>query len=182
MACSVLSIILVHKEKDSESKNNAVKTKTESSSKQEFKNCDKPKIIDLPSIEIMTYTLSRAMFHQGIRVPLKFEGVVDMDISMKNADVILNTNNVSFEPPPLKIWRVIFSYKGKPVFEYGRGVRSNLKIHYSHALRFLITMWLSGRKSRKAKKQATLDACQDLAQNPPEKIEIMQNKENTDNK
>jgi hypothetical protein len=170
-----------HKESTSESKNSHAQTSTEPLSEHVDQTCDTPKIIDLPSIEIMTYTLSRALFRRGLRVPLKFEGVVDMDISMKNADVILNTNEVSFEPPPLKIWRIIFSYKGKPVFEYGRGVKSNLKIHYPHALVFLISMWLGGRKLRKARKQAVLDACQDLAQNPPKKIEKMQKKETTDN-
>jgi hypothetical protein len=155
-----------HKENKVESNNNSTNEPAESTKNQKSQSCDTSKLIDLPSLEIITYTLSRAIFRRGLRVPLKFEGVIDMDISMKDADIILNTNNVSFEPPPLKIWRIIFSYKGKPVFEYGRSVKSNLKIYYKNALIFLIAMWIGGRKLRKAKKQAVLDACQDLANNP----------------
>jgi hypothetical protein len=169
-----------HKKNDSESKNKTLQTSTEPSNEQKEHSSNIHKMIDLPTIEIMTYTLSRALFRRGLRVPLKFEGVVDMDISVKDADVIFNTNNISFEPPPLKIWRLIFSYKGKPVFEYGRGVKSNLKIYYKHALVFLLSMWLGGRKLRKARKQAVLDACEDLAQNPPTKIETIQKKETND--
>ena len=60
--------------------------------------------------------------------------------------------------------------------KYGRGVKNNLKIYYRYALVFLITMWIGGRKIRKARKQAMLDACQDLADNPPEKIQEIKNR------
>lgn len=170
-----------HKQNDFGSKNDTEEIPTKPPIENNVKNCETSRIIDLSSIEVMTYTLSRALFRRGLLVPLKFEGVVDMDVSLKDADVILNTNNVSFEPPPLKIWRIIFSYKGKPVFEYGRGVKSNLKIHYRNALIFIIAMWVGGRKLRKARKQAVLDACQDLAQNPPKKIQTIEKKESHDN-
>jgi len=129
------------------------------------------RVIDLSTVELMAYTLTRAIFHQGVWVPIYMEGVVDMDIAVKDTDIIVNTNNVAFEPPPLQIWHIIFSYKGKPVMEYGRGVKNNLKIHYSRAVIFLMAVWLGGRKKRKAREKATLNACMDLAKNPPEKIE-----------
>jgi hypothetical protein len=137
------------------------------------------RIIDVSTIELMAYTLSRALFHQGVRVPLYIKGAVDMDIAVKDTQVIVNTNDVSFEPPPLQIWHIIFTYKGKPVLEYGHGVKNTMKIHHGHAILFLMAMWLGSRKRRKAREKATLDACMDLAKNPPEKIEKMDEKKNT---
>jgi hypothetical protein len=137
-------------------------------------------LIDTSTIELMMYTLSRALFRQGVRVPVYMKGVVDMDIQVKDTDIILNTNDVSFEPPPLQIWHIIFSYKGKPVLEYGRGVKNTIKIHHARALLFVLAMWAGGRKRRKTREKATLDACEDLAENPPEKIEKMQKKPSGD--
>jgi hypothetical protein len=94
------------------------------------------------------------MFGKGIRVPLKREGVIDMDIAVENNDVIINTNDVSFVPPQLNIWRIIFTYKNKPIIEYGRGIKRGMKIHYGSALIFLLAMWSGGRKTRKAQEKA----------------------------
>jgi len=126
---------------------------------------------DVSTVEMLAYALSRSLFRRGVQIPLKVKDVVDMDIAVKDTDIILNTNDVSFELPPLQIWHVIFSYKGKPVFEYGRGVNNNMKIHYRHAFPFLMAMWLGTRKRRKARQKATEKACMDLAQNSAEKCE-----------
>ena len=77
-----------------------------------------------------------------------------MDIAVENNDVILNTNDVSFVPPQLQIWRLIFTYKNKPIIEYGRGIKRGMKIHYGSALIFLLAMWSGGRKTRKAQEKA----------------------------
>jgi hypothetical protein len=128
-------------------------------------------VFDLSTVETLAYVLSRSLFRRGVQIPLKVKDVVDMDIAVKDTDLILNTNDVSFELPPLQIWRIIFSYKGKPVFEYGRGVPNMFKIHYRHAFPFLWAMWLGGRKRRKAKKDATAKACMEVAQKSGEKQE-----------
>jgi hypothetical protein len=137
-------------------------------------------IFDVSTIELMTYILTRALFHRGVKIPLSMKGMVDMDIELKDTDVIVNTNDVAFEPPPLQIWRIIFTYKGKPVFEYGRGIKNTMKIHHGRALLFLLAMWVGGRKQRKHREKATLDACKELAENPPEKIEKIQKKHSGD--
>ena len=112
------------------------------------------RILDISTAEVITYAFFRAMFGKGIHVPLKREGVIDMDIEVKDNDIILNTNNVSFVPPELQIWRIIFTYKNKPIIEYGRGVKRSMKIHYGSALIFLLAMWSGGRKTRKAQEKA----------------------------
>jgi hypothetical protein len=112
------------------------------------------RIIDLSTIEVITYAFFRAMFGKSIRVPLKREGVIDMDIAVVDSDIIVNTNDVSFVPPQLQIWRLIFTYKNKPIIEYGRGIKNGMKIHYGGALIFLLAMWSGGRKTRKAKNKA----------------------------
>jgi hypothetical protein len=112
------------------------------------------RILDISTVEVITYAFFRAMFGKSIRVPLKREGVIDMDIAVEDTDIILNTNDVSFVPPQLQIWRIIFTYKNKPIIEYGRGIKRGMKIHYGSALIFLLAMWSGGRKTRTAKKKA----------------------------
>ena len=63
------------------------------------------RILDISTVEVLTYAFFRAMFGKSIHIPLKREGVIDMDITVENNDVILNTNDVSFIPPQLNIWR-----------------------------------------------------------------------------
>jgi hypothetical protein len=114
------------------------------------------------------------MFGRSVRVPLKLEGVIDMDIEVKNTDVILNTDCVAFIPPQLEIWRFVFTYKKKPVLEYGRGIKRGMKIHYGNALLFLLAMWWGGRKIRKAMKKGASPAeltCGTINKNTTEKKE-----------
>ncbi len=112
------------------------------------------RILDISTVEMITYALFRAMFGKSIHIPLKREGVIDMDIAIEDNDIILNTNDVTFIPPDLKIWRLIFTYKNKPIIEYGRGIKRGMKIHYGHAIIFLLAMWSGGRKTRKAQEKA----------------------------
>ncbi len=111
-------------------------------------------VIDISTLEVLGYTVFRAMFGQGVRVPLKIEGSMDMDIAVKDTNVIINTNDVTFEPPVLQIWHFIFAYKGRPVIEYGRGV-TRVKVHYYNAFVMLLAMWWGGKKKRKAKEKAS---------------------------
>jgi hypothetical protein len=112
------------------------------------------RILDISTVEVLTYAFFRAMFGKSIHIPLKREGVIDMDITVDNNDVILNTNDVSFVPPQLQIWRLIFTYKDKPIIEFGRGIKRGMKIHYGSAIIFLLAMWSGGRKTRKAQEKA----------------------------
>jgi hypothetical protein len=112
------------------------------------------RILDISTVEVITYAFFRAMFGKSIHIPLKREGIIDMDITVDNNDVILNTNDVSFVPPQLQIWRLIFTYKNKPIIEFGRGIKRGMKIHYGSALIFLLAMWSGGRKTRKAQEKA----------------------------
>jgi len=112
------------------------------------------RILDISTVEVLTYAFFRALFGKSIHIPLKREGVIDMDITVDNNDVVLNTNDVSFVPPQLQIWRLIFTYKNKPIIEFGRGIKHGMKIHYGSAIIFLLAMWSGGRKTRKAQEKA----------------------------
>jgi hypothetical protein len=103
-------------------------------------------------LEVISYAIFRAMFGKSIMVPLKVEGVIDMDFAVKNNDVTLNTDVIALTPPQLQIWRFIFSYKHKPVLEYGRGIESGVKIHYWRAFLLLLAMWWGSNKPVKNKK------------------------------
>ncbi len=137
-------------ETNDEVKSSSINTADVSSEKQSLTS----RILDISTVEVITYAFFRAMFGKRIHIPLKREGVIDMDITVEDNDVILNTNDVSFVPPQLNIWRLIFTYKNKPIIEFGRGIKRGMKIHYGSALIFLLAMWSGGRKTRKAQEKA----------------------------
>ncbi len=112
------------------------------------------RIINLSNVELAAYAFSRALFPKGVQVPIYVKGMVDMDVAIKDTNVIINTNDVSFEPPPLQLWHLFFTYKGKPVIEYGQGVKNMIKIHHYRAIVFLLAMWVAGRKRRKLKNKS----------------------------
>jgi hypothetical protein len=107
------------------------------------------RLIDIPSIELASYAMFRSIIGRGIHIPLKREGVVDMDIIVKDRDVVLNTNQLQLELPTLAIWKIIFAYKGEPIVEYGRGVKNNLKIYRWRMFRLLLQIWWRGRRKAK---------------------------------
>jgi hypothetical protein len=109
--------------------------------------------VDLTTLEVTALTMFRALFGEGVAIPVKREGLVDMDIVVMGKDIVLNTNRLMFELPELTIWRVIFSYKGQPILEYGRGIPHKLKVHKIRALLLLAGMWWHGLTSRNAQSE-----------------------------
>lgn len=115
-------------------------------------NINRP--IDLHTIEMISYAVVRALFSQGISLPIKREGIIDMELTVKGKDIILDTKELfPVTLPDLVIWRVIYAYKGKPVAELGRGVKKGLKIHSFRGLVMLVDIWRGNRKQRKMKKR-----------------------------
>ena len=111
------------------------------------------RVLDVSTIEVLTFAMFRAIFGRGIRIPLKIEGVFDMEIVAKDKDIVVNTNQLYFQVPELNVWRFIFAYKGKPVIEYGRGVKNRIKIHRLRLFLVLLAVWWGGRRNRTAEKK-----------------------------
>lgn len=107
----------------------------------------KSNVLDVSNVEMISSAVFRTLYGNGVRVPLRLKNVIDMDIAVENNDVTLNTNNVTFIPPKLEIWRFIFTYKNKPLMEYGRGI-SGIKLYYGRAFIFGLTLWWVGWKRR----------------------------------
>lgn len=105
------------------------------------------RVVDLSTLEVASYAIFRALFGRGLRLPIKREGVVDMDIVVRDRDVIINTNQLMFEVPELSIWRLVFAYQGKPVLEFGRGVKNRVRIYRLRLAMLLFRMWWHGRRS-----------------------------------
>ena len=113
---------------------------------------DRP--IDLHTIEVISYAVVRALFSQGITLPIKREGIIDMELRVRGKDIIIDTKELfPITVPDLVVWRVIYAYKGKPVAELGRGVKKGLKIHGFRGLVMLVDMWRGNRRQRKTKKK-----------------------------
>jgi hypothetical protein len=114
------------------------------------------RVLDVRTLEFLAYTVIRTVLPRRVRYSIKKEGIVDMDIVLFDRDVILNTNKLEFEVPELSIWRIVYAYKGKPVIEYGRGVKNNIKIYKLRLVRILAGLWWSKRfgKARREAKDA----------------------------
>ena len=162
-------------ETNDDKKSSSTDVTDDSSKKQSFAS----RILDISTVEVITYAFFRAMFGKNLHIPLKREGVIDMDITVENNDVILNTNDVSFVPPQLNIWRLIFTYKNKPIIEFGRGIKRGMKIHFGSAILFLLAMWSGGRKTRKTQEKAAKITALDKARNNEDKNKTS-NKKGTD--
>ena len=107
--------------------------------------------IDMGTVEVITYALFRAVFGRGVRVPIKKEGMMDMEMIVRGKDVILNTNQFFFVVPELSVWRIIYTHKGVPVMEFGRGVKKGLKVHRVQAVRLALELWKESKKNEREK-------------------------------
>ena len=112
------------------------------------------RVIDINTIELLTFAVVRALFGRGVRVPIKREGIIDMEIVIKDKDIIFNTNEIMFEFPDMAIWRIVFAYKGKPIVEFGRGVKGRVRIHRMRLMAVLLRMWLHNLEVIRRRKKA----------------------------
>ncbi len=109
------------------------------------------KALDTKTVEVLALAVFRTMFRDGIRVPLKVSGKMDLDLVVKDNNVLLNMNTVQTEVPELSIWRIIFAYRGKAVLEYGRGIPNDMKIHFPQMCVLLLAIWREKLKKNRAK-------------------------------
>lgn len=107
--------------------------------------------IDSGTVEVLSYALFRLVFGEGVKVPIRREGSVDMDVTVLGRDITINTKELFFEVPELVVWKFIYTHKDKPVMEFGRGVKNGMKIHRIEAFKLGIEMWAGTRKRNKEK-------------------------------
>jgi hypothetical protein len=107
--------------------------------------------IDLSLVEVISYALFRVAFSKGLRIPIKRDGMVDMDVTVNGKEITINTNQLFFTVPELNVWHVVYQHKGKPILELGRGVKNGMAIHRMQALRLGLEMWNGSRKMNKLK-------------------------------
>ncbi len=105
--------------------------------------------INFGMIEMASYALFRIAFRNGLTVPIKRDGMMDMDVTVKGKEITINTNQLFFSVPELNVWHVVYQHKGKPVLELGRGVKNGAKIHRMQAIRLGLEMWNGSRKMNK---------------------------------
>ena len=111
-----------------------------------------PGQIDLGLIELISYTLFKLAFKNGLSFPIKREGIADMDVAIKGREITVNTNQLYFSFPDLTVWHIVYTHKGKPILEMGRGIKNGLKIHRWNAIRLGLEVWNGSRKMNKQKR------------------------------
>ncbi len=109
------------------------------------------KTLDTKTVEVLALAVFRTLFRDGLHVPLKMNGTMDMDLVVKDNNVLLNMNEVHTAVPELSIWRITFAYRGKPVVEYGRGVKNDMKVHIPQLCFLMMAAWREKRKNNRAK-------------------------------
>jgi hypothetical protein len=109
------------------------------------------KPLDTKTIEVLALAAFRGVFGKGVRVPLKIPGVIDMDLAIRDSNVVVNMNQVQLDVPELVLWRFTFAYQGKAVIEYGRGLKNGMKIHFGQLFALLLTMWRTRSDKIKAR-------------------------------
>jgi hypothetical protein len=109
--------------------------------------------INLATVEIISYALFRTVFGTGLRIPLKKEGMIDAEITVRNKDIIVNTNQFYASIPDLAVWRIIYTHQGSPIFELGRGVPKGMKVYRWNALKLGFGLWRQNRAALKAKEK-----------------------------
>jgi hypothetical protein len=112
--------------------------------------------LDSATVEMLTHTIFRILFRDGVRLPLHVDGLVDMDVVVKDNNIVIDVGRLEAELPPLSVWRVTVAYHGHPVLDYGRGVPNDAKVHLPRLCHLLLTSWVQRRKRYRARLGASL--------------------------
>jgi hypothetical protein len=110
-------------------------------------------VVDINTLEVISYWIFRVAFGKELHIPIKKEGLADIDVHIKNKEVIVNTNQLYFAFPELVVWHITYTHKGRPILEIGRGVKKGMKVHRLNAVRLLMEVWMGSRKAEKAPKK-----------------------------
>jgi hypothetical protein len=108
-------------------------------------------VVDINTLEVVSYWIFRLAFGKELHIPIKKEGLADIDVAINNKDVVVNTNQLYFAFPELVVWHITYTHKGRPVLEIGRGVKKGLKVHRINAFRLLMEVWMGSRRAEKEK-------------------------------
>ena len=115
-------------------------------------------VVDINTLEVVSYWIFRLAFGKQLHIPVKKEGLADLDVHINNKDVVVNTNQLYFSFPELVVWHITYTHKGRPVLEIGRGVKKGLKVHRINAFRLLMEVWMGSKRAEKESKLAALKA------------------------
>ena len=113
------------------------------------------KPIDLSIVEQVAYFVMKKVFRDGVKIPIRREGVADLDVIIKDKEVVIDVNQLFFDTPKLSVWRITVAYQGEALAVFGRGVKGDLKINPFNMARFLARAWLDKRKYDKQLKRET---------------------------
>jgi hypothetical protein len=113
-------------------------------------------VVDINTLEVVSYWIFRLAFGKELHIPIKKEGLADMDIRILNKEVIVNTNQLYFVFPELVVWHITYTHKGRPILEIGRGVKKGLKVHRINAFRLLMEVWMGSKRAEKESKLAEM--------------------------
>jgi hypothetical protein len=110
--------------------------------------------VNMATAEILSYAIFRTIFGKELHIPLKKEGMINAEVTIRGKDIIINTDEFYANIPDLKLWRIIYTHQGKTIFQIGRDVPKGMKIFRLNALRLGISLWRQTRAAAKGKAKA----------------------------
>jgi len=122
---------------------------------KELPSARRKQALDLSIVEEAAYLVMNRVFREGVRIPIRKEGVADLDVIIKDKEVVIDVNRLIFDAPKLSVWRITLAYQGEPLAMVGRGVKGDLKINPFNMARFLVRVWLEKRKYDKQARRET---------------------------
>lgn len=106
-------------------------------------------VVDINTLEVVSYWIFRLAFGRELHIPIKKEGLADIDVHISNKDVVVNTNQLYFAFPELVVWHITYAHRGRPILEIGRGVKKGMKVHRLNTFRLLMEVWMGSRRSER---------------------------------
>ena len=108
------------------------------------------KPIDLSLAEELAYVALKKVFPDGLRIPIRKEGLADLDVTIKDKDIVIDVNRLFVsDVPRLSVWKITYAYQGEALVVYGRDVKGDIKVHPLRMARFLARIWLEKGRTKK---------------------------------
>lgn len=104
---------------------------------------------DITGIEQLAFLALNGIFPDGIRIPIRKEGMMDFDVVIKGKEIMIDVKGPLADVPSLAVWRLTFAFEGEPLAMYGRGVKGDVKVYKLRVLKFIIRASLAKRKRKR---------------------------------
>ena len=106
------------------------------------------------TFEHIAHFLTSTFFPDGIHLPVRKDGLVDLDVILREREVVVDVHRLWPQFPVLAVWRITLAYQGRPLVTMGQGVQGHVKVRPLRVLVTLFRVWLQTLEAQKAHSRA----------------------------